>query len=460
MGEGPKHGVYVGKARDVTCPGDHVTYEFVVYTSHRCSLECIPEKNFFHGGQPPWKCEGNYEVDEDDIVMEVTQQDVTGPRRDSDVHLEISGNDVTFRKTRLAWVGGPPALPSQDPVKLKKAQLQNEEEEAARRKLELETAREEMDKERARQEELARKEKEELEQLREELRRQREAQEAEAAKRRADLEKQKEELRAIEEEKARLARLRQEEFESQEAHEREAKQVQEELNRQREALKALEREREELKEQKEKEARQKQLQREEQKHEAAQMAAEGSSSGAWKMSTRIRVSSSGTMQPTSAARCDWSSRCAMDVSFSTPANESTSGKASGSCPAVVSTTCCVQCEARRSRERLRQLATPQGAQVLQRLSFRYLASGDSARALEELDSSLYELVKQRRRPFAIHRRLREEITIRSISALKRLPKCPFAVENPRSTAQANLWLPRCHSHPKHAPAAPRAPVGT
>ncbi|CAK9017102.1 unnamed protein product [Durusdinium trenchii] len=274
MGEGPKHGVYVGKARDVTCPGDHVTYEFVVYTSHRCSLECIPEKNFFHGGQPPWKCEGNYEVDEDDIVMEVTQQDVTGPRRDSDVHLEISGNDVTFRKTRLAWVGGPPALPSQDPVKLKKAQLQNEEEEAARRKLELETAREEMDKERARQEELARKEKEELEQLREELRRQREAQEAEAAKRRADLEKQKEELRAIEEEKARLARLRQEEFESQEAHEREAKQVQEELNRQREALKALEREREELKEQKEKEARQKQLQREEQKHEAAQMAAE------------------------------------------------------------------------------------------------------------------------------------------------------------------------------------------
>ncbi|CAK9017116.1 unnamed protein product [Durusdinium trenchii] len=108
-----------------------------------------------------------------------------------------------------------------------------------------------------------------------------------------------------------------------------------------------------------------------------------------------QVSSSGTMQPTSAARCDWSSRCAMDVSFSTPANESTSGKASGSCPAVVSTTCCVQCEARRSRERLRQLATPQGAQVLQRLSFRYLASGDSARALEELDSSLYELVKQR-----------------------------------------------------------------
>ena len=51
-----------------------VTYEFVIYNSHRprvsslsgpgrCSLECIPEKNFFHGGQPPWKCEGNYEAD-------------------------------------------------------------------------------------------------------------------------------------------------------------------------------------------------------------------------------------------------------------------------------------------------------------------------------------------------------------------------------------------------------------
>eukprot|EP00913_Durusdinium_trenchii_P016259 g15281.t1 len=42
-------------------------------------------------------------------------------------------------------------------------------------------------------------------------------------------------------------------------------------------------------------------------------------------------------------------------------------------------------EARRLREHLQQLTTPQGAQVLQQLSFCYLASGDSARALEELE---------------------------------------------------------------------------
>ncbi|CAK9068670.1 Tartrate-resistant acid phosphatase type 5 (TR-AP) (Tartrate-resistant acid ATPase) (TrATPase) (Type 5 acid phosphatase) (Uteroferrin) (UF) [Durusdinium trenchii] len=44
-------------------------------------------------------------------------------------------------------------------------------------------------------------------------------------------------------------------------------------------------------------------------------------------------------------------------------------------------------EARRLREHLQQLTTPQGAQVLQQLSFCYLASGDSARALEELEVS-------------------------------------------------------------------------
>ncbi|CAJ1418800.1 unnamed protein product [Effrenium voratum] len=119
MGE-PKWGVYVGKARDVTCPGDNVTYEFVVYDGHRCSLECIPEKSFFCGGQPPWKCEGNYEVEDGEIEMEVTKPDVVGPRRDSDVKLEASESkpEVTFRQTRLSWA---PASTPTDPAKLKKA---------------------------------------------------------------------------------------------------------------------------------------------------------------------------------------------------------------------------------------------------------------------------------------------------------------------------------------------------
>ena len=30
-------------------------------------MECVPEKNFFHGGQPPWKCEGNYEAKARDL---------------------------------------------------------------------------------------------------------------------------------------------------------------------------------------------------------------------------------------------------------------------------------------------------------------------------------------------------------------------------------------------------------
>ncbi|CAE7756103.1 unnamed protein product [Symbiodinium sp. CCMP2456] len=163
MDEAPKLGVYIGSARDVTCPGDHVTYEFVLYDTRRCTLECIPQLNFFEGGQPPWRCEGNYEVEDGEIVMEVTKQDVRGPRRDTDVRLEMpagsSGSEFLFRNSRLGWVGPPPALPSQDPVKLKKAQLQKEEEEAAKRKTELEAQREELDRERLRQEEQANREK-------------------------------------------------------------------------------------------------------------------------------------------------------------------------------------------------------------------------------------------------------------------------------------------------------------
>ena len=92
-----------------------VTYEFVMYNSHRqvfsvaqpipacsvavmilgchsarCTLECIPQLNYFEGGQPPWSCEGNYEaflwlrndgmpkpacplkVDDDEIIMSAT----------------------------------------------------------------------------------------------------------------------------------------------------------------------------------------------------------------------------------------------------------------------------------------------------------------------------------------------------------------------------------------------------
>ena len=49
-------------------------------------------------------CQRVGQVDEEKIVVEVTKQDVTGPRRDTEVQLEISSGALIFRKTKLARV--------------------------------------------------------------------------------------------------------------------------------------------------------------------------------------------------------------------------------------------------------------------------------------------------------------------------------------------------------------------
>merc|ERR1719343_381396 len=59
----PRLGTYVGFAKDVTCPGDDVTYDVVLMEDSTCALKCTPRLSLFGGGQPPWSCGGKWTFD-------------------------------------------------------------------------------------------------------------------------------------------------------------------------------------------------------------------------------------------------------------------------------------------------------------------------------------------------------------------------------------------------------------
>mmetsp|Transcript_147265 Transcript_147265/g.455539 ORF Transcript_147265/g.455539 Transcript_147265/m.455539 type:complete len:403 (-) Transcript_147265:55-1263(-) len=219
-------GVYSGWARDVTCPGDNITYEVVLTDPRRCTVESIPEKSFFHGGQPPWHLEGSWELDDGELVITVTKQDITGPRKDADLKLPVGADGrLSFRDTWCSWKGPPP---EDDKLKVKQEELQRIAEENQRKTVELEAMREE-------QLAAAKAEEEELQKLRSEVQRQREQQEAEAAEAEAErtrlaeerreqealLQRQKEELEALAKAKEEVQRNREEARRLQEEHQRE-----------------------------------------------------------------------------------------------------------------------------------------------------------------------------------------------------------------------------------------------
>uniref|UniRef100_A0A7S4PZC9 Uncharacterized protein n=1 Tax=Alexandrium monilatum TaxID=311494 RepID=A0A7S4PZC9_9DINO len=189
-------GVYTGSARDVTCPGDNITYEVILHDPKKCTVESIPQLSYFKGGQPPFHLEGTWELDDPDLVITVTKQDVTGPKKDADIRLPIGADGrLSFRGTWCSWRANPP---EDDKIKAEKAELEKFAAETKRRHAELEALREE-------QMAAKRAEEEEIERLRNEVKRQREEQEAEARQAEAERARLEEERR---EQEAQAARQR------------------------------------------------------------------------------------------------------------------------------------------------------------------------------------------------------------------------------------------------------------
>uniref|UniRef100_A0A7S0B6P8 Uncharacterized protein n=1 Tax=Pyrodinium bahamense TaxID=73915 RepID=A0A7S0B6P8_9DINO len=185
----PRLGVYVGKALNVTCQGDNITYEVVLLDRQRSTVQMIPQLSYFKGGQPPWQVEGTWESEDGEVVIGVTKQDITGPRKDTDLKLTIGADGaLIFRDTPCTWKSPPPEA---DPLKAKQEEIARSSAEAQAKQAELEAKREELQRQHEEQEAARRAQEEELRRLREELEQQRQRQAAEAAK--------------AEEERARLA---------------------------------------------------------------------------------------------------------------------------------------------------------------------------------------------------------------------------------------------------------------
>jgi len=96
---GPQLGHYVGTARDVTSPGDNVTWEIVFMKEALCSIQCCSEISVSKGGSQPWKVEGTWEWDEDEeeVTIAITKDDIFGgPKLDRELTLPV-GEDPSIR---------------------------------------------------------------------------------------------------------------------------------------------------------------------------------------------------------------------------------------------------------------------------------------------------------------------------------------------------------------------------
>eukprot|EP00929_Paragymnodinium_shiwhaense_P041049 TRINITY_DN21353_c0_g1_i2.p1 TRINITY_DN21353_c0_g1~~TRINITY_DN21353_c0_g1_i2.p1 ORF type:complete len:532 (-),score=82.49 TRINITY_DN21353_c0_g1_i2:414-2009(-) len=109
----PRVGVYVGLAKDLTCPGDDVTFEFTLRGNGIVTISCAPKLSLFAGGQPPWSCTGVWGFEDDNLTVCITQADFKGPKDDDELLLPVSmdGASFTFKGTACRWQG-PPPLPA------------------------------------------------------------------------------------------------------------------------------------------------------------------------------------------------------------------------------------------------------------------------------------------------------------------------------------------------------------
>mmetsp|Transcript_146038 Transcript_146038/g.406866 ORF Transcript_146038/g.406866 Transcript_146038/m.406866 type:complete len:561 (+) Transcript_146038:114-1796(+) len=94
--QAPLPGRYSGTARDVNCLGDHVTFEVVLGHTGKFSLECVPQLSYFRGGQPAWRCAGDWGFDGQDVVATVTEADIKGPREEAVLLMGADGEAGTL----------------------------------------------------------------------------------------------------------------------------------------------------------------------------------------------------------------------------------------------------------------------------------------------------------------------------------------------------------------------------
>mmetsp|Transcript_95167 Transcript_95167/g.183510 ORF Transcript_95167/g.183510 Transcript_95167/m.183510 type:complete len:419 (+) Transcript_95167:131-1387(+) len=218
----PRLGIYNGRAKDVSCAGDNITYEVALHDKTRCSIQCIPELSYFRGGQPPWYVEAAWEVEDDEILAVVTKQDVTGPRKDSDIKLTMDNGALSYIGTRLTWKQPPP---EEDKLKVKKAEIELARLEAQAKEAALAAEKEELNEKQAKHQAEAQAEQEEMQRMREELARQKEelrqlheAREVEQRRRLEEEQRRRDELAAMEEktkqEQEELARAREEQLQA------------------------------------------------------------------------------------------------------------------------------------------------------------------------------------------------------------------------------------------------------
>mmetsp|Transcript_4360 Transcript_4360/g.8724 ORF Transcript_4360/g.8724 Transcript_4360/m.8724 type:complete len:454 (-) Transcript_4360:43-1404(-) len=109
---GPRYGHYMGTARDVTSPGDNVTWEIVFMEESFCSIECRSQISVSKGGSQPWKVEGTWEWDEDEeeVTIVITKDDIFGgPKLDRELTLPMNEDaSITFKfanhKQQCSWI--------------------------------------------------------------------------------------------------------------------------------------------------------------------------------------------------------------------------------------------------------------------------------------------------------------------------------------------------------------------
>eukprot|EP00746_Dinoflagellata_sp_MGD_P002675 gnl/MRDRNA2_/MRDRNA2_105239_c0_seq1.p1 gnl/MRDRNA2_/MRDRNA2_105239_c0~~gnl/MRDRNA2_/MRDRNA2_105239_c0_seq1.p1 ORF type:complete len:285 (+),score=92.82 gnl/MRDRNA2_/MRDRNA2_105239_c0_seq1:73-927(+) len=124
-------GVYMGKATDVTCPGDHINYEVVLYADGSGTLGCIPEMSYFKGGSPPWQAGGKYTQEGEDgedgpgVRVKITKPDVIGPQKGDERFLPVTSEGaLLFESCPVVWKSEPPV----DEAKLAEEAKAREEE--------------------------------------------------------------------------------------------------------------------------------------------------------------------------------------------------------------------------------------------------------------------------------------------------------------------------------------------
>jgi len=103
--QSPRAGIYVGVAKDVTCPGDDITFEVRLSSDGLCSLECIPKLSLFAGGQPAWKCYGKWRFENNEVAVEVVKEDLRGPKEDAQLALPVvmRSSAIVFKGTQCTW---------------------------------------------------------------------------------------------------------------------------------------------------------------------------------------------------------------------------------------------------------------------------------------------------------------------------------------------------------------------